>query len=105
MDTPMEILSRATRAMEDKNYEAALIEFVQMYENPDVDIPMHQTIRRSYGFFGWANLATIYPPAMDRLQQEVEAMRSRIQRKGATLQLETDLKALEKALAFVETYD
>lgn len=105
MSTPMENFSRAAQAMGEKNYDAALAEFVLMYEITDFNTPMHTAMRRSYGFFGWANLGAVYPPALQRLKSEAAKKRELLERKGATPQLEEDLKAMERAIAFVESYE
>lgn len=105
MSTPMENFSRAAQAMEEKNYDAALAEFVLMYESTDFNTPMRATMRRSYGFFGWANLGAVYPPALERLKSEAAKKRELPKSKGANPQLEKDLKAMERAIAFVESYE
>jgi hypothetical protein len=102
MSEQQEAFSRALKQTKDGNYAAALKEFIWLHDNPNPGDPSSEMFRRANGFLAWATLGNLYPPAIVKMREVLEAKLEWLENAPDDKFVGADASALEAALA---TYD
>jgi hypothetical protein len=76
--TASERLDRAAEAWRDGRYAEALEHHVWFHENALAEDPALSAVRLSFGLRYWAELAKVYPPALDALRAARDRPRERL---------------------------
>jgi hypothetical protein len=69
MENPMEVYQRAMGLLQNGGYAEALRDFVWLQENSVKFAPDYQSLRRTYALAGWIELAKIFAPARQALDE------------------------------------
>ncbi|ATQ74824.1 hypothetical protein CR152_10035 [Massilia violaceinigra] len=81
------------------NYEAALEALVWIHDNPIPDLLPSEMFRRIYGFQTWGQLAFIYPPAKQRMEDLLAKKIEVAEKNAPSKSIRADIGRMQEILA------
>lgn len=98
MEQLKETYIRACQLVVKGNYPDALEAFVWLHDNPVPDEPISEVFRRACGFQAWGMLGTVYPPAREKMQQDLSLKIASLQSRMPDKAIESDIFVMKKIL-------
>lgn len=94
----MDALHSAVEAAKVGDFETTLERFVWMHDHPVREMLSSEMTRRVYGFFTWAQIGVIYPPALAKLRELLEAKKAHLALHPDDSYTAADAGAMQQAL-------
>jgi len=97
----IEALHSAVEAAKAGDFETSLERFVWMHDHPMKEMLSSEMTRRVYGFFAWAQIGVIYPPALAKLRELLEDKKKHLVLHPDDSHTAADVGAMQQALESV----